>query len=71
MEPVYNLCFLALKMGLWRPKLNCQPVARSVGFMNAAVADPEVRKKKLNAESLVNTKGSQHVNMSWARKNPP
>ena len=26
--------------------------ARSVGFMNAGIADPEVRKKKLNAEYL-------------------
>jgi hypothetical protein len=24
--------------------------ARSIGFMNAGIADPEVRKKKLNAE---------------------
>ena len=26
--------------------------ARSIGFMNAGIADPEVRKKKLNAEYL-------------------
>ena len=25
---------------------------RSIGFMNAGIADPEVRKKKLNAELL-------------------
>ena len=27
-------------------------LVRSVGFMNAGITDPEVRKKKLNAEFL-------------------
>lgn len=30
--------------------MNHWTTARSVGFMNAGIADPELRKKKLNAE---------------------
>lgn len=31
-------------------RMNHWTTARSVGFMNAGIADPELRKKKLNAE---------------------
>ena len=46
-------------------------VARSVGIMNTGITDPEVRKKKLNAEHLGQSLGGTlcyfHSNLVWGR----